>query len=1184
MARRTTGAVCWQNFVTVAGRFQRSVHLERDAADIHWLDDYILTPLVRSTVERVASGLASTATHRAWSVTGPYGSGKSALALFLSHLLTVPKAAEARRARRQLTRECAELADTLFKASGPLRGKKGLVAVRATGERASFELVLLKALADAAEDFWSGRGAKPEVLWELAVAVEAASDGERVGTRHVVSLFEEVAEKIAASNRYGRGLLVILDEAGKTLEHAAHGGDAGDVHLLQELAEAASRSGDTPIVFMVLLHQGFEHYASRLSTLQRNEWAKVQGRFDDVAFQEADDQLLRLMAAAIEQDDLPPKHRARLLRCATHVSRVVSSNKRQQRRIAELLRNVLPLHPVTALALGPLFRSRLAQNERSLFAFLSSTEPMGFQRFLAERRGTKTPLLYMLDELYDYVQVTLGGRLFGRQARHWALIETALRRLPEDAETIDARVVKVIGLLTALGDAHDLRPSRNLIDVALSDAGRVTSKDVSAALDRLKSASILVYRKYLDAYQLWEGSDLDLDTLVASARSEGTVLSSLVAKLAKVAPPRPLVARKHLFETGTLRYFELRYADESIVDQLEGEEMRADGVIHLVIPSDDRAAKDLERRLKQPMTWLGLDRAECKPVLVALPTELGELRELATELGALEWVQTHTPALRDDATARHELESRIAYTAHLLRERLAALGSGRAHCAWYWRGKTIAVDSAHSLARLLSRICDDVYASAPTLHNELLNRANLSSSAAAARRALLTAMIEHPEEERLGITGFPPEYSMYRSLLEATGMHRKGRSGWKVKAPRGKLQPAWQELQRMLDDSEQQRFNVATAYHRLRLPPFGMKDGPLPVLLLAAILDGQAEIALYEESVFVPRMTAPVVERLLRSPERFELQRFRIAGARRAFFNKLASTLSTDGARDEASMLDVVRHLVRFAGKLPAYVRNSHQISETARGVREVLLRAREPAPLLFRDLPVACGFKPLPTRGRRSGTDIDEFVDTLRAALSELQQAYPQLLDQLEQSIAEAFGLPRAFKKMRRELAMRSERLMPAAFDSKLKSFLVRASDEVLDREGWVVSVATLLGGKPPASWRDDDLEQARLNLAMLRRRFFALEGMLMEGEGEALADGTELIRIAVAQSGEGEHEQIVALRGTDLRQTKTVEAALRATLDAGRADLPRDLVLAALANVARDLISELNREQTARPEETLQ
>jgi hypothetical protein len=54
------------------------------------------------------------------------------------------------------------------------------------------------------------------------------------------------------------------------------------------------------------------------------------------------------------------------------------------RRDVELFLRTYPLHPLTGLVLGLLFR-QLAQNERSLFAFLSSSEPFGFQDFSPAR-------------------------------------------------------------------------------------------------------------------------------------------------------------------------------------------------------------------------------------------------------------------------------------------------------------------------------------------------------------------------------------------------------------------------------------------------------------------------------------------------------------------------------------------------------------------------------------------------------------------------------------------------------------------------------------------------------------------------------------------------------------------------------------------------------------------------------
>ena len=76
-----------------------------------------------------------------------------------------------------------------------------------------------------------------------------------------------------------------------------------------------------------------------------------------------------------------------------------------RRRVAAMLAKCYPLHPLTAMMLGPLFR-QLAQNERSLFAFLASSEPFGFQEFLREQHGESGP--YRLDHLYDYVMTSLG--------------------------------------------------------------------------------------------------------------------------------------------------------------------------------------------------------------------------------------------------------------------------------------------------------------------------------------------------------------------------------------------------------------------------------------------------------------------------------------------------------------------------------------------------------------------------------------------------------------------------------------------------------------------------------------------------------------------------------------------------------------------------------------------------------
>ena len=66
----------------VTSRFHRSVHLERDFYTENALDGYVLTVTARETLRRVIAALDNESTSKAWTLTGPYGSGKSAFALF----------------------------------------------------------------------------------------------------------------------------------------------------------------------------------------------------------------------------------------------------------------------------------------------------------------------------------------------------------------------------------------------------------------------------------------------------------------------------------------------------------------------------------------------------------------------------------------------------------------------------------------------------------------------------------------------------------------------------------------------------------------------------------------------------------------------------------------------------------------------------------------------------------------------------------------------------------------------------------------------------------------------------------------------------------------------------------------------------------------------------------------------
>ena len=264
-----------EQMVVVRPRFARSISLVRDFHRFEALEGYILTSSGRDVLHRLADALRDDSPTRAWSLTGPYGSGKSAFALFAAQLLGGAEAIR-QRARASLASSDRDLHDLFFGSGGSLRKKAGrLCPVLVTGSRQPLDKALAASLASALRRI--ARTKPPQIVERLE---RLAGQPHPSGTA-VVGLFEEANDYLERCGKGVSGILLIVDELGKFLEYGAGNPEQGDVFVLQELAESATRSR-RPFLFLTILHQSIDDYVGHLSPPRRAEWAKVQGRFEAV--------------------------------------------------------------------------------------------------------------------------------------------------------------------------------------------------------------------------------------------------------------------------------------------------------------------------------------------------------------------------------------------------------------------------------------------------------------------------------------------------------------------------------------------------------------------------------------------------------------------------------------------------------------------------------------------------------------------------------------------------------------------------------------------------------------------------------------------------------------------------------------------------------------------------------------
>ncbi len=1147
--------------IVLKRRYARSVNLERDLAQADALDGYVPTDRALEAMNRVVSSIRRGGSHRAWTVTGVYGTGKSAFA----HLLAVSFGSADQRTPAFEALATHPVGQQL---TGELQARlssDGFVRAIATARREPLAHTVLRALAAGAEAFWAGRrGRRPNAAEECRVRAEALAAGN---TPRLDDL-PELAYALAQAS--GNGLLLVVDEMGKNLEAAARSGGADDLYLLQRLAELPAGEDKAPVLVLGLLHQAFVEYGAALTAAQRAEWDKVQGRFEDLPFVEAPEEMLRLMSSVIEADLPAPLMTAvaeSAARWQVRLSDVLQGTAHGEALAAERLAAVYPLHPVTALAL-PTLCARYAQNDRSLFTFLTSPAPHSLASFVAAESVSEERLpLLRLPSVFDYF-LDVGSPASRPQFQRWTEVHAIVRDATGLSED-QAAALKTIGTLNLIALGGSLRASRALVLSALCERASDQAEEArwSAALDGLMDRRLLTYRTRVDEYRLWEGSDYNAETAVQTRLdSDGRPLAEV---LEAVAPMDPTVAPRHSYQTGTLRYFERRYADGATdLDTITCRSAESDGL--LVYWADEA-----------PLPPTPATLPDGRPLAVRRAKATHALGSAARELAALEMIAADDPALARDGVARREVRQRLVFARRALATTLRESFS-------LALPESAGVPLSGRLGTALSDLCDRAYSSSPVLWNEMLNRRELTSQGARARRELLEAMLARADQERLGLEGEGPDYAMYASVLLHTGIHQQDEGGaWSFGPPRAAgLKPLWEAVETFCTDADADPVPLNGLYRVLERPPYGVKPGVVPVVLAAVLLHHADDISVYRDGTFLPQLGPEHFELLVKQPGRFAVKHLSLEGLRWEVFRDLAEELSTGGSKPavlrvrNATLLSIVRPLVRFAAGLPQVTRRAKDLSPEATAVRDALLSATEPDRLLFVTLPVAVGQPPIidPTSSEEGRERLRTFRGALFRAVRELRGYYDRLLDHCRVLIHGAFGVQSDPGKLREDLRVRSKYLLGRCVDSTLRRLTAAAVEVDTDDRNWLESVVMVIADRPAETWTGDDALAFEINLAEVANRFGRLEALLRETVTNP-SDGFDARRVTVTDQDGRELQRVVWV---DRSQQERVRDYARNMADKIRAfgepQIREALALAILDEIVGERKADTAPQQEAR------
>ena len=1080
------------DFISPRIDYAKSVQIERDLDDVRTLEGYLPTQRALDLSRGILQGLSGETNERAWSVTGPYGSGKSSFVQFLTALLAAPSSSAYASARDLFEKAGLEVE----KATGMAKRREAeqrVIRCLATAQREPIARTIKRALLNGVDDRWGSR--KSSAAASVLSLLEKP-DPSSTSLLRSLSLLRQAGP-----------VVLIVDELGKNLEAAAEDPSSGDLFILQQIAESFRGPAAHPAVIVTLQHLSFEDYAGALPDAYRREWRKVQGRFQDVPFEVSPAEFRGLIARGLVQKELPGGIQKSLERSAAAAVKWIAKHNYETEFPggAELLLGTYPLHPAVLLVLPDLC-FRLGQHDRTLFAFLSGASPHAVPAFLSDRPISGELDWVTLEHVYLFFLDGLGsGSTAGVELSRLLEVQSRIREA-EGLTNVELACLRTLGVLNLVADRGSLRASRELLRFALGTPGR-DSEHVSSALESLEQKGLLTYVEFADELRIWRGTDFDLKGAVANQRERLSHLS-LATHLQSTLPLPASVAHRHSYRTGTLRYFESVYVDgATTLQQLTSTNASSDGVTAYVLSSPNK------RPEVPPRT------ADGKPLIAVFGEEPRLLRELALDAAALEAVLNEAP---DDPVARQEIRRRASLAQSLLRERVnASFDPKNKQTRWFANGGPVRLRGEADVSRLLSELCDEAYAKSPVLQNEMLNRRDLTSQGAKTRRELLEAMLAKEPVLGLGIGGNGPDWAMYESVLRLTGIHRdRDGEGPRMGPPkqRSGLASVWKAVMAFFDESADRPRTLDELYAVLMSEPYGMKAGPIPVVLLAALQYRSEDVAIYQDGSYQPLLTPDLFERLVVTPNRFAVKHLKVGGVRNAVFSALEQMLvAGEGspALRNRTTLSLVRPLVAFIRGLPPYSIKTKHLSPRSDAVRRALTTTKQPDELLFESLPVACGMSPFSAWEKDDVARAQEFAKALSAAVEEIRDAYPSLLRRISASLLEGFGTRGGDLAIREDLRARSRQLMEQVIEPRLRSFLFSASNHDFDEEDWLESIGMNLSGKPPRSWIDEDEARFEVQLGDVARTFRRVERLHYDLRDQAVGtdEGFHVRRITITK-----------------------------------------------------------------------
>lgn len=1100
--------------IHIASGFQYSVNLRYDLDREEKIKDFIPSQTALNFLEDIIKSTKENSTERARVLVGAYGKGKSHMVLTMLSLLLKkdlklfchlqPKLAEHETLAKEIKRyysSSGKLLPVIISGSNTsipqsfltaleqsLRDNNLLDIMPDTNYHAAVRCIekwqheypdtyktYCSMLADEPDDFikrLKGYDVQAyEIFERLYPQLTAGSVFNPFLGFDIAELYGSVVHTL--KDRGYQGIYVVYDEFSKYLEANIQEASVSDTKMLQDFAEKCNRSGKEQLHILLISHKEISNYIDHLPKQKTDGWRGVSERFKHIRMYEEYAQAYELIDSVIQKDQIlwrafEKKHHDSLTLLTKQYIRHPMFSDLSIDKVAYVIIESYPLHPVSVFIL-PRLSERIAQNERTIFTFLSADGSATLRDFLRHHSQEDFSLI-TADLIFDYFRPLMEKEAYdGEIHKRYLLAKSILRQI--HGNILQEKIIKILALLYMVEQFDVLPPTREeLIDILRFD---YPVEEIDSALNILIAQKYVVYLKRSNGYLcLKQSSGTDVQQKIRDfiAAHPDMDIKSL---LNSMNFNRYLYPARYNDEREITRFFAVEFitAEEVQTDtdwDVKSESINADGILYAILVNE-------ESEIQKTATILQESCQKLRRFAFILPKHYQPIRDTLFSLYAARQLRD---AAEEDYVLHDEYDLIYEDYYIIVSNFLQSYTHPEMKQAYYYHlGKRLHIHRRAELSSLLSKICDFVYPKTPIINNEVINKNEITSMAVKSRHKVVNAILRPQTEDNLGLVGMGQDTSIMRSTLLRTGILVPDDNEWRWNRHTGN-----EEMDYTLDSiysflehaGEDHSESFADLYHQLIKPDggIGLRKGVIPILLAVAMRQYPQSLLIYERDEQLP-IQADTLEKINAHPEKYQLRRLHWSQEKENYVKELRNIFDGSRQDNDYDVIDydaAARAIMNWYLALPKYTKEMQQkptgekLGRQIKAFRKAINSERSKSRMLFEKIPAACHLVQ---------DDKDCFVDVIKGIKAELDGALTELIEAIRKFLMERFKKAQPARASLHAILMDWYDQLPSGVEEEVFSdgttaFLTICQCDVFDDEQLVRHLGQEVTGLRLEDWSD--------------------------------------------------------------------------------------------------------------------